>query len=151
MARKKTCREYRCDAPPEIGGLCAKHYEEHERRSRRREEALAVLHNGVIDGEYIGEGPLRDELSRARDWWFQVCSAVNSEREHPILKDETQFGTDWCIGIAQEIVDAERDRRAGKEGDNETPRYMRQLFWERFENLERGLMSNGVERPERCG
>ena len=65
MARNKTCRKYRCDAPPEMVGLCAKHYEEDERRFRRREDALAVLHNGVIDGEDIGEGPLRDELKQS--------------------------------------------------------------------------------------
>jgi hypothetical protein len=29
---------------------------------------------------------------------------MRAEREHPILKDETQFGTDWCIVITQELI-----------------------------------------------
>ena len=150
MARKKTCRKLGCDAPPVgFAGLCARHDEEEDRRHKRFMEAADVLHTGVIDGEYIGAGPLRDELSKVRDWWSAACSAVNSQGEHPILKDETEFATHWCIGIAQEIIEAERDRRAGNEGDSDARRYVRQQFWNRFENLERGLMSNGVARPER--
>ena len=36
--------------------------------------------------------------------------------------------------------------RAGKPGDTEIRKYRRQQIWSRFENLEKGLMSNGVAR-----
>ena len=74
---------------------------------------------------------------------------MRAGREDPILKDETQFGTDWCIAITQELVDTERDRRAGAGGDTALRQYIRRETWLRFENLEKGLMSNGVARPER--
>jgi len=114
--------------------------------NRRYIEAADVLHTGSIDGEYIREGPLRDELQRVQKWWDEICGAVNAGREHPILKDETEYGTYWCAAIAREIIDAERDLRAGKPGDTEYRKYTRDETWKRFENLERGLMSNGVAR-----
>jgi len=110
-------------------------------------EAGSVLHDGVIDGEYFRPGPLREEFRRIQKWWHEVCAAENAEREHPVLKDETRCGTDWCIAIAQELIDSERDARAGEPGDTETRKCRRAVTWERFENLERGLMSNGVARP----
>lgn len=134
-----------------MGGLCQQHFEESEKRHQRFMEAADVLHTGSIDGEYIGAGPLRDELHRIQDWWRQICSAEMAGREHPILRDETEYGTHWCIAIAQEIIDAERDRRAGKPGDTEYRKYKRAEAWKRFENMERGLMSNGVARPEGRG
>lgn len=56
---------------------------------------------------------------------------------------------DWCVAITQELVDAERDLRAGGVGDTEFRQYIRRETWLRFENLEKDLMSNGVARPER--
>lgn len=132
-----------------MGGLCKRHYDEAETRRRRRDEAVNVLWHGTIDDKVFTSGPLNDEFHRVRDWWFQACDAMRAEREHPILKDETQFGTDWCIVITQELIDAERDLRAGKGGDTELRQYIRRDTWQRFENLEKGLMSNGVARPER--
>jgi hypothetical protein len=116
-------------------------------RHRRYMETADVLHTGSIDGEYIRAGPLRDELQRVRKWWRESCDAEIAGREHPILKDETEFGKHWCIAIAQEIIDAERDLRAGRLGDTEIRKYIRDDTWKRFENRERGLMSNGVVRP----
>jgi len=149
--RRQACAEYRCDEPVHASGaLCQRHSEEAERNLHRFMEASNVLHTSRIDGEYIGPGPLRDELHRIQDWWRQVCAAGKAGREHPVLKDETRFGGDWCIAIAQEIIDAERDRRTGKPGDTELRKYLRDETWKRFENLERGLMSNGVTRPGGC-
>lgn len=90
---------------------------------------------------------MRDESWRARDWWFDVCNHVNSEREHPVLRDETEYAVSWCIALAEHIIDEERDVRAGKQAGAETHQYRRRHFWERFQNLSRGLMSNGVARP----
>jgi hypothetical protein len=73
---------------------------------------------------------------------------VNAGRQHPVLGDETKWGTDYCIAIAEGIVEAERGARVGKV-DTEMSDYTRKEAWARFENLERGPMSNGVERPDR--
>lgn len=132
-----------------MDGLCREHHEMADRKHRRFMETDQVLHTGVIDGEDIRQGPLRDELQRVREWWGDICAAERTRREHPILREETQFGMDWCIAIAQEIVDAERDLRAGKPGDTEIRKYRRDQTWERFENLAKGLKSNGVARPRK--
>jgi hypothetical protein len=145
--RRRTCAKYRCDHPPYLGGLCEEHYREAEVKRVRRETALSALNSGAIDGQLPDAGPLRDEFWRVRDWWFDVCAYASSNREHPLLRDETEYGVEWCIGLAEHIVDEERDRRAGKH--DASHEYLRRHLWERFENLQRGLMSNGVPRPER--
>jgi hypothetical protein len=147
--RRNECRELHCMEPLFMGGLCKRHHEESETKRRRHDAALAALHAGVIDGEPIPPGALRDEFWRVRDWWFDVCTYVNSEREHPVLRDETAYATSWCIGLAEYIIDEVRDVRAGEENTAESHEYRRRHLWERFENLSRGLMSNGVARPVR--
>jgi hypothetical protein len=64
------------------------------------------------------------------------------------LKDETKYAIDWCIALAQELVDAERASRTSAPFDPTKLEYTRQWVWERFGNLERGLMSNGVKREK---
>ena len=53
------------------------------------------------------------ETVKVRKWWSEICSAEIGEREHAILKDVTEYGKYWCMAIAQQIIDAERDLRAG--------------------------------------
>lgn len=148
MPRKKTCSCYGCDNPPALGGLCEQHSKEVNKKNRRYMEATSFLHTGVIDGEYITEGPLRSEYHRLQVWWIDICNAQKFGNEHPVLKDETRWGTDWCINIAQQIIEGERDKRAGREPlEHDVREYLKQETWKRFENLQKGLMSNGVERP----
>ena len=144
MAKRKVCGRFRCEELVSVGGLCRRHFEKADQRHRRFMEAADVLHSGLIDKETIRPGSLREELQRIQKWWGEVCTAEIAGREHPLLKEETRFGTDWCILIAQEIIDAERDVRAGKVGDTEVRRFRREQAWKRFENLEQGLMSNGI-------
>lgn len=144
--RKASCRKPHCEEPPFLGGLCKRHDDEDMARRLRRDTATKALQTGLIDGELVNSGPLRDEFDRLQNLWRQICDAVNSGREHALLRAETEYGVHWCIEIAQEIIDAERDRRTGKEGDTEMRKYIRQQVWERLENLERGVMSNGVPR-----
>lgn len=150
MVRKKVCRKFGCGDQSLPNGLCAKHDEESQRRHQRSMDTADSLHRSVIDGVYIGSGLLGDEFRRVQDWWNAICSAERAGREHPVLKDETRFGVDWCTAIAVELIDAIRDERMGKEGDNEIRRATRQWTWDRFENLERAFMSNGVLRPEKA-
>jgi hypothetical protein len=116
-------------------------------KERRRDDAVRTLHHGTIDDKLISPGPLLDEFHSLQRWWRQACDAVIAQRHHHVLKDETEYATEWCLAIAQEIIDAEREIRAGTGGDTEIRQYTRRMTWERFENLEKGLMSNGVARP----
>jgi hypothetical protein len=100
-----------------------------------------------VDGRAIAPGPLHDEFRRLERWWSEICNAVNISRQHRILLDETDAGISWCISMAGYIVDGEKDLRLGRTDNLAVYKYHRQQLWERFENLERGLMSNGVARP----
>jgi len=143
--RRKECAKYRCRETAVIGGLCQQHFDEREKRRLREETATEALNTGRIDGEYVPEGVLRDEFLRVRDWWHDVCSAMMSNREHPVLRDETEYAMSWCIELAALII--EERRHVGGEANVRTLQYLRNEVWQRFANLERGLMSNGVARP----
>lgn len=133
MARKmKTCVE--CDQPPFRGGLCEEHHAKSDAKQRRETDALEFLHHGRIDGKHLTDGPFFDESLRLREWWSGVCAAVTGKYEHPVLKDHTQFGMPWCIGIAVEIIDSERDRRAGLTSSDEPYRAERKRqLWQRLQ------------------
>lgn len=148
MARRTAiCQKLHCGQPVSTGGLCEQHHEEALQRRLRRDEALNALNTGQVDGRYLVEGPLVDEWRELREWWDQICHAVNNERQHPVLKDETEYGVSWCIAIAQELIDAQQAYWAGREDDASVREYRRQEIWSRFRNMERGLMSNGIARP----
>ncbi len=150
VARKsKNCRKLHCYRPSASpGGLCQQHIDEETIRHQRREVAISVLHTGSYNEQYMIEEPFIEEWKRVRRWWHQACDAYNNQRTHPVLHDETEYALDWCVGIAQELIDAQRDVRAGKQGDTPTRQYVREQFWERFENMEKGLMSNGIARAK---
>jgi hypothetical protein len=63
-----------------------------------------------------------------------------------VLSDEAGYAIEWSIALAKEIVDAEIAFRNGA-----VPSYSlestREWVWDRFRNLEKGLMSNGIKRP----
>jgi hypothetical protein len=145
--RRKDCAKIYCREAPFLGGLCKEHHEEAEAKRQRHDDALAALNSGRIDNEPLGPGPLREEFWRVRDWWFDACAAVNSGREHPVLRDEAEYAVYWCIGLAEYIIDEARDVRAGRQSSAEAQPYVRRHLWERFENLSRGLRSNGLARP----
>jgi len=62
--------------------------------------------------------------------------------------DEAEYATEWCIALAIEIVDAELALRDGRAVSNSLAD-TRAWVWERFNNLEAGLNSNG--RPRTSG
>lgn len=148
MKRKRLCTVYRCAEPPYLGGLCSLHAEEARINALRREGALEALHFGVIDGTSPSDSMVREELYRLSIWWRAACDSLNYRAPHAVLKDEAEAAASWCIALAQELVEAEKASRVGKVFDQTLLNYTRQSVWERFSNLERGLMSNGVERPK---
>ena len=149
MKRKRHCSVYRCEEPPYLGGLCQAHAEEARVKAQRRDDALEVLHYGVIDGALPSDIEIREELVRLGRWWRAACDSLNYRIPYAILKGEAEPATSWCIALAQELIDAERAICAGKSFDKTMLNGTRQWVWERFGNLERRLMSNGVARPER--
>jgi hypothetical protein len=59
--------------------------------------------------------------------------------------DEADYATDWCIALAEEIVKAQRQVKAGKEIPTSFD-LTRQWVWQRLQNLDAGLHSNGTQR-----
>ncbi len=147
MAKHRSeCVRSHCIAPPFLGGLCERHHEEDAAKRMRLDSAMRLLERCVVDNEVVRNGPLRNECDRLHKWWSKICDPANASRQHPVLGDETEYASSWCIDLADQIAHAERGIRA-RDGDSDAQIYSRQQTWKRFENLERGLMSNGVNRP----
>lgn len=146
--RKRCCSESGCDEPPQYMGLCDEHYAERQEKRKLRDAAVRALHSGGID-ERLPDNPVhREELQRLRQWWERACFSVNHQIQDDVLLDEAQYAVEWCIGLAQELVLAERASRAGEPGSCSLAGTQKWV-WERFANLEADLMSNGVKRPSR--
>lgn len=143
--RMRECAKEDCFEPPHLGGLCEKHHKEKAERERRCEAALDALHFGKIADRVAENHELRDELFQLRQWWFKVCQSIISEKDE-MLGDEAKHASEWCIALAQEIVDAEIAFRAGNSTPSHSLITTREWVWERFHNLETGLMSNGAQR-----
>lgn len=123
-----------------------KHYEEDQRKYMLRNAAIDALHMGMIDGQFPERSELIEELQKIRKWWSRACDAVNYERQDPVLMDEAPYAVEWCIRLAEQFVETERAFRSGVK-----PSWLlestKEWVWDRFKNLEAGLMSNGIERP----
>ncbi len=154
MPRKKqslACSHRRCQEPPYLGGRCKEHHEEKRIEEELRSEAVCSLHWSTVDGTLPTNAQVREEFLRIQRWWREVCGTLNYGGNHPILRDEVEYAKEWCICLAEQLVLFERAVRSGEPvGDVQfTLEHTRQWVWERFDNLEKGLMSNGVRRPER--
>lgn len=148
MARKKKLQCSLCEEPPYLGGFCKEHHAERTDKMQKREAALKALHFGTVGDRLPDDLALRDELLRLREWWDRACRSVNYQIQDQVLLDEAKYAVEWCIALAQEIVQGEEAIRDG----HPVPysfKATRGWVWDRFSNLEAGLMSNGVKRPER--
>ena len=130
---------------PYIGGYCKSHHEEETAKEQRRQNAITALNRSTVDGELIQNTDLRDELRKAQRWWDRACNTINLQRRDEVLLDEAEYALEWCIIIAQGIVDSEIAFRNGRKPSGSYTQNVR-WAWERFENLEKGLMSNGIGR-----
>jgi hypothetical protein len=150
MARRKlaTCKKSHCSKVAKLDGYCDEHYEELAEERRRRDEAVRVLHWGLVDDRSFEKAELRDEFFRLQKWWNRACDAENFHREDPVLKDEATYALSWCIALASVLIREERSHRL--DASSKLPYdHTREWVWDRFRNLEAGLMSNGVARPIR--
>lgn len=139
------CAHHGCREPLRSGGLCVEHSEQRKEAHERRDEALTLLHKGIVAGRVLSHPELKEELDRLWRWWREACHAVQSGRTDGILRDEAQYAVEWCIAIAKHICRQERSFRNGDVADPVDHLY-KQPFWERFENLEAGRRSNGLPR-----
>jgi len=146
MKKIAKCRKFKCDELPFLGGLCKQHHEEDHFEKDKRKNALTLLHENRIDGVFPVTPEVIEELKKLQKWWHVSCCAVNFSQKNTVLQDEASYAVEWCIGIASELVTLERSFLSDTPFDVETSRYYRESFWERFDNLEKGLMSNGYPR-----
>ena len=148
MRRRRTldCRSRGCENVVFMGGLCKDHFEESEIKRRRRRDAIDTLHRRIIDGQLPQNLILKDELASLCPWWDRACMAVNSRRSVDMLPfDEANDAVEWCISVAEGIIDQERTFRENGRFDP-TAAAFRQWAWDRFAYLEKGLRSNGTPR-----
>lgn len=129
-----------------MGGYCVEHHEERETARVNREDALRLLHRGVIDDGRPELPEHADELKRLWHAWSETCSVTNHQfRSKLVPAEEAEYAVEWCIIIAIAILDAERAAKAGRKPD-----YMvqenKKHAWRRFDFLEQGLRSNGTPR-----
>ena len=147
MKKKRVCRVSGCNDVPYLGGLCKKHHDEYIRRTQRRDAAIHALHTGAVGERLPDDTSLREELLRLRQWWARACNAVQRQRDEEFMPlDEAEYALEWCITLAQEIIDAELLFRAGKNSTYDSLLANRSWVWERFNFLESGLRSNGLPR-----
>ena len=127
-------------------GLCEEHHAEHLEELRKHDEAVNVLHHGLLEGQPFQKQNIVEEYWRIRNWWDRTCDSVNSQREDDILRGEAQYALDWCISLTRQLIQEEIAFRKGH--DYPQPwNNTRDWVWERFKNLQAGLMSNGRQQP----
>jgi len=144
--KKKICSVSGCCDDPYLGGRCKKHHIEHSHRAECREKAVHALHTGLVDKCLPGDPDLRNELLRLRKWWDRACHSVQTQHDVDFMPfEEAEYALEWCISLAQEIIEAELGLRTGKTASDSLAA-TRYWVWDRFKNLENGLHSNGLPR-----
>lgn len=131
---------------PISAGRCAKHHREYEARRALRHAAITALHKITVDDAVPTHAGYRDEIARLS----RLLDEINIVRTHRVGRphiplDEADDAAEWCVALAEQLVEAERNFRQGKEAS-----YMldatREWVWNRFDNLQAGLRSNGLPR-----
>lgn len=143
MIKKNICRQEHCDKEPYSLGFCEEHYQILDQERKLRTDAIHALHTAQIDGELPTTTELREQLFEIRSWWSKACDSINHQRIDPILKDEAADASEWCIALTKEIVAAERANKSGQPPNNKLL-HTNKWVYDRFNNLEKGLRSNGV-------
>lgn len=145
-SRKKIkCAHSQCEELAEGGGFCPEHYAEFKQQRKKRDEAIQTLHSSILNGQLFQCPELKKEFEKIQQWWRRACDSINYKKEDPILKDEAQYATDWCIALTLELIQEEKAFRAGDTLQTSSS-FTRDWVWLRFKNLESGLMSNGASR-----
>ena len=143
MTDKWQCLFPGCTDEVHVAGLCKTHYDEDNLKGQKRVDAMEALRTFNIGGKLPTKKELKNELFRLHKWWYHACYAMKNMEDHESVPySEAEAAMDWCISLAQEIIDAEMAHREGKT-PNDSLLETRQKVWKRFENLKAGLQSNG--------
>jgi hypothetical protein len=125
-----------CSEAPYSGGLCRVHNDEDLRRTKLRDAAITALHTGEVDGTFGVDGTLIDDLQQLRDRWSVVCNVVISGRDADLVPlEQAQYATEWCISLAEQIVEAQRAIIAGKAVASSLAS-TKSWVWERLRGIE---------------
>lgn len=145
MVTRRHCQKRRCNEPMFMGGLCRGHHERSIDEDRREQEALSTLH--CTSGAYVFYDELLcTEFRRLKAKWIDACDAVIRGRGKPCMPyDEAEDAVHWCKTLARELILADKCKKEGKR-DESALDDTRIWAWRRLENLEKGLMSNGLPR-----
>lgn len=133
-----------CTGDPYSRGLCQKHHEEKNAREQRRNVAINTLSTLAIDGRLPDEPSLKEELLLLQEWWNRARLALQTgDGDHFMPLNQAEYALEWCISLAQEIVDAELAFRPGK-----APSYAlemtRKWVWDEFKEVEVNLRKKGL-------
>jgi hypothetical protein len=136
MRKIRLCNKEHCQNEPHRGGLCRSHYEEHERETLLRSQAITALHTGTVNNMLIADHALHNELEEIREKWSLVCAVSISRLGNDLLPlNKAEYASEWCISLAVEIIKAQRDLDAGEHISSSYER-TRQWVWEQFRLLE---------------
>ena len=148
MPRVLNCYKSGCSDRPYVGGLCQKHQEEDLRRSQRRDTAVKLLQTCTIDGiARLENKEFHDELLRLRIWWHLArdVSTIRNFRSNKMPSGQAMYASEWCISLAQELINADCALREGKCVSSKLDG-TRGWVWGRFKKLEAGPQGNGFPR-----
>lgn len=146
QTKKRTCIIYNCKNEPYMTGLCEEHYKEDKIKKDRRDSAIRALHSYTINDTLPTNENLQMEFEQLCEWWHRVCTALNTNVGTTLMPlNEVLDAKEWCIILAQKIIDDELDYQSGKQKKNSFDLNREQL-WNKFKNLEKGLTSNGLQR-----
>lgn len=124
MTTPKTCSKYGCKEPHYRMWLCEKHYTENKEREQKENEAISLLHTGVIENELVENSMLAIELEKALNVW-RKCNISYQFNESE--NRTTDMLVQQCISYACAIIEAEKSSRKGKE-----PSHFFEIAKERF-------------------
>ena len=142
--RKKFC--LKCYEPQYLEGLCRQHYSENQEDISLRTAGRDLIGSRLVDGLPIDNLEIMAEFNELSKRFTIVCSVVNFQHGRDTLPlDEAPAAIDWCILWATELVERVRKQRQGCSFEYESYP-MRDHARERFANLDKGLMSNGLPR-----
>ncbi len=134
--KARRCRVDGCREMPHLGGFCLAHYEEDLRRGTLRDQARALLF-GKADGGGVSDHTLQEDLHELMGRWSFVCSAGISQRSNDLVPlEHAEYAADWCISLAEQIIEAQRAINAGMPvacSYENTKRWV----WERLHGIER--------------
>lgn len=143
--KKVTCAHSQCEELAEASGFCPEHYAEFKQQRKNRDDAIQTLHSSIVNEQLFQKAELKEEFEKIQQWWRRACDSINYKKEDPILKNEAQYATEWCIALTLELIQEEKAFRAGATLQTSSS-FTRDWVWLRFKNLESGLMSNGLPR-----